>query len=118
MNQITKESLDFMNEAREVFEKNLDLTTYRDDNEEFIALRSGLFDDCMMIYELGSQVGNFVNQLPKQHKVSVEYDELETLKKDKKKVDIARHMFKFIFSNSDDINVRSYCSSALIELNK
>lgn len=84
MNQISKEALQFLDEAKEAFEKNEDLTTYRNEVENFIALRSGMFDDCIMIYELGSAVGNFVQQLPRQHKILVNYDELEQLRKDKK----------------------------------
>lgn len=86
MNQITKEVLIFLEEAREAFQDNTKLTTYRDVNEEFIALRTGMFDDCIKIFELGDPVGNFVQQLPRQHKVLVDYDELTRLQDNEKKL--------------------------------
>lgn len=81
MNQISKEALEFLNEAKEGFSKNSDLTTYRNEEETFIALRTGMFDECIMVYELGCPVGNFIQQLDRQHKVLVDYDEVEKVKK-------------------------------------
>jgi hypothetical protein len=119
MNQITKESLEFMQEAKEAFENNTDLTTYRDDKEEFIALRSGMFDDCIMIYELGSQVGNFVQQLPRQHKVTLDYDEHERLKKTEKAVNLSASILRKIADLTDnDSDIHYYCLNTLEELHK
>jgi hypothetical protein len=87
MNQISKEAMDFLNEAREGFSKNSDLTTYRCEEESFIALRGGFSDDCIMVYELGNPVGNFTQQLDKRHKILVDYDEFEKYKKAIKLID-------------------------------
>ncbi|WP_137743373.1 hypothetical protein [Robertmurraya siralis] len=84
MNQISKEALDFLQEAKESFEKNPDFTTYRNKKGSFIALRTGMSDDCIMIYELGFAVGNFTQQLPRRNMKLIDYDEYEQLKKDKK----------------------------------
>jgi hypothetical protein len=81
MNQISKEALDFLNEARKAFSKNSNLTTYRCEKESFIALRGGFRDDCIMVYELGNPVGNFTQQLDKQHKVLVDHDEIDKVRK-------------------------------------
>lgn len=81
MNQITNEALEFLKEAKEQFISNQEYSTYRNQEDGFIALRTGMFDDCIMIYELGSPVGNFTQQLPRQHKVLIDYDEFEKHKK-------------------------------------
>lgn len=86
MNQITPEALEFVEEAKARFTENDDLSTYRNEKSSFIALRSGFRDDCMMVYELGNEVGNFVQQLPTQHKVLVDYDDISTLNELKTKV--------------------------------
>ena len=86
MNQITKEALDFVMEAKERFTQDEELTTYRNEEANFIALRSGFREDCMMIYELGNAVGNFVEQLPKQHKVLIDYDEIYKFKEIKERL--------------------------------
>ena len=86
MNQITKEALDFVMEAKERFTKDTELTTYRNEEASFIALRSGFRDDCMMVYELGNAVGNFVQQLPQQHKVLVDYDEIYKFEQTKERL--------------------------------
>jgi hypothetical protein len=80
MNQITKEALEFLNEAKKQLSENSEWTTYRDENENFIALRTGLFEDSIFVYELGNPVGNFVEQLPRQQKVVIDYDQLEQYK--------------------------------------
>lgn len=86
MNMITKEALDFLNEAKEQLSKNPDFTTYRDEKENFIALRTGFREDCIAVYELGNPVGNFAEQLPRQHKVVIDYEQLEKYKKLQEKV--------------------------------
>jgi hypothetical protein len=63
MNQISKDALKFLEEARQAFQENENWATYRDDNEEFIALRTGLFEDCITIYELGSPVGELYSAI-------------------------------------------------------
>ena len=86
MNQITKEALDFVMEAKERFTQDEELTTYRNEEASYIALRGGFREDCMMIYELGNVVGNFVGQLPTQHKVLIDYDDISILKELQQKV--------------------------------
>jgi hypothetical protein len=75
MNIITKEALEFANEAKTRFEVNPELATYLDKDAGYVALRGGMFDDSMLIYELGNAVGNFVGQLPKQDKVLVDKED-------------------------------------------
>lgn len=84
MNQISKEALEFVEEAKARFIGDSELTTYRNKDAEFIALRGGFREDCMTVYELGNPVGNFVEQLPSQHKVLVDYEDYEKLKDYKK----------------------------------
>lgn len=60
---ITSRHLDFVNEAKEAFESNAKLHTYRDEEETLIALRYGEDRDCVLVYELGECVGNFVQQI-------------------------------------------------------
>ncbi|MEW5569701.1 hypothetical protein [Rossellomorea marisflavi] len=88
MNQISKEALDFLEEAKEEFSKNSNLTTYRSKEESFIALRVGFRDDCIKIYELGSPIGNFTQQLDKQHKVLVDYEEVDKVRKMKEMIEV------------------------------
>ena len=60
------------------------MTTYRNEKEEFIALRGGFLDRSMTVYELGKSVGYFIEQLPSQHKELVDYEDYEKLKEYKK----------------------------------
>jgi hypothetical protein len=54
---ITKEVMEFVEKAKEEFENNPELETYRGDG--YIALRYGLNRDCILVYELGNEVGLF-----------------------------------------------------------
>lgn len=63
MSDITKGHLAFMEEAKEEFERNPFQETYRDELGSYIALRIGMDRDCIMVYELGEYVTNFVQQL-------------------------------------------------------
>lgn len=85
MNQIRPEALKFLEEAKQSFESNKEYFTYIDKENQYIALRSGFREDCIVIYELSSEVGNFVEQLTPSHTVVVDYDELDELKKIKEK---------------------------------
>lgn len=60
--QITKRHLSFVQEAREAFENNPDWYTYRDAHDSLIALRYGADRDCVLVYELGEEIANFVQQ--------------------------------------------------------
>lgn len=80
MNQIPPEALNFLEEAKRGF-NNIETVTYIDKNKEFIALRTGFREDCLSVYELGNEIGNFTDQLPKQHTVIIDYDELDRYKK-------------------------------------
>lgn len=111
MNQISNEALEFLNEAKESFIKNDMMVTYTDKKKGFIALRTGFRDDCIMIYELGNEVGNFTQQLPSQHKVLVDYDELEVYKKLKNKI-LPKHIEDISEMISNDENGKN------IEYNK
>lgn len=63
MSHITKEHLAFMKEAKKSFENNPFQETYRDEHDNYIALRMGMDRDCIMVYELGEYVTNFTQQL-------------------------------------------------------
>lgn len=65
MTQIYKEHLDFLVEAKQEFESNERLETYRNASESLIALRYGMDRDCIQIYKLGEEVGFFANIMPK-----------------------------------------------------
>jgi tetratricopeptide (TPR) repeat protein len=101
MNQISKEALDFLNEAREQFKQNTDYTTYRNREDGFIALRTGMFDDCIEIYELGSPIGNFTQQLPRQHKVLIDYDKLKVYEKLQEKVELQIDKVEELVNNEE-----------------
>jgi hypothetical protein len=61
---ITSTHLDFLDEAREAFMKNEILETYWDkDTFDLIALRFGMDRDCVLVYELGEEIANFVQQM-------------------------------------------------------
>lgn len=63
MTQITKQHLDFVQEAKEVFEAAPLLETYRNDDDTLIALRMGMDRDCVEVWELGNKIANFVQQM-------------------------------------------------------
>ena len=72
MAQITRNCMEFVEKAARAFQEKYESSTYREDG--FIALRSGLMDDCMLVYELGDEIGNFVQMFPRpvgQEKVKV-----------------------------------------------
>lgn len=61
---ITKHHLKFVQEAKEAFENNNLLETYwNKDDFDFIALRFGMDRDCVLVYELGDEIANFVQQM-------------------------------------------------------
>lgn len=117
MNQISKEALEFLNQAREEFSKNTDYTTYRNQEDGFIALRTGFGEDCIMVYELGSPVGNFTQQLPRQHKVLIDYDELESFKKVRKKVELQIDKVEELVNNKEVNKYYDYNNGYLKALN-
>ncbi|MGD7046996.1 hypothetical protein FZC83_02025 [Rossellomorea marisflavi] len=103
MNQISKEALEFLDEAIKGFNLNSNLTTYRSEDESFIALRCGFREDCIAIYELGSPVGNFTQQLVGQHKVLVDYEEVDKVRKMKEMILMQTDkVSKMINSNIDE----------------
>lgn len=63
--QITREHLNFMEEAKTAFEENYRLETYRNENDTLIALRYGMDRDCIQIYKLDGEVGFFANIMNK-----------------------------------------------------
>ncbi len=65
MTQIYREHLDFIEEAREAFEKNERLETYRNADDTLIGLRYGVDRDCIQVYSLGEEVGFFANIMRK-----------------------------------------------------
>lgn len=64
MTQITKEHLEFVQEAKGAFSKSSVLETYfSKDDYDLIALRFGVDRDCVMVYELGFDIANFTEQM-------------------------------------------------------
>lgn len=61
--QITKQHLAFVQEAKEVFEDNPLRETCRSDDDSLIALRMGMDRDCVEVWELGENIANFVQQM-------------------------------------------------------
>ncbi|WP_342515436.1 hypothetical protein [Sutcliffiella sp. FSL R7-0096] len=65
--QITNQHLLFVEKAKNAFQNNLLLETYRDHpTSEMIALRMGADRDCVHVFELGDEVANFVQQMDPQ----------------------------------------------------
>lgn len=62
-NQITKQHLEFVREAKDSFERVLNAETYTNTDETLIALRMGIDRDCVLVYELGDCIANFVQQM-------------------------------------------------------
>ena len=56
---IKRGTIEFVDQAKEVFKRDYNLSTYRDEDEGYIALRVGMFDDCIKVFELGDEVGLF-----------------------------------------------------------
>ncbi|MFD1335774.1 hypothetical protein ACFQ4N_09460 [Oceanobacillus iheyensis] len=63
MTQISKEHLEFVEEAKKEFNSNPLLETYRNGDDSLIALRMGKDRDCVMVYKLNGCVANFIQQL-------------------------------------------------------
>lgn len=65
--QIEQKHLDFLEDARSYFQSDTGAYTYRngmtESTDTLIALRYGLDRDCILIYELGECVANFVQQM-------------------------------------------------------
>jgi len=61
--QINQRHLDFLQESREHFSKEITCHTYN--NGEFIALRRGLDRDCVQIFILGEEIGFFAQMMDK-----------------------------------------------------
>lgn len=72
--QINKGHLAFVEEAKQAFQSNDRLETYRNEIGEYIALRYGRDRDCIMVYELGQPIANFVQQCEKRPAVRNELD--------------------------------------------
>jgi hypothetical protein len=74
--QITNTHLAFVEEAKEAFEQFPLYETYMNAEGSFIALRFGADRDCVMVYELGEPIANFVQQMdpcPQPRKVVREF---------------------------------------------
>lgn len=64
MAQINNEHLEFLEEAKQAFINDPILETYRNGDDEYIALRVGLGRDCLLVFEIGEEIANFVQQIP------------------------------------------------------
>jgi hypothetical protein len=61
--QITPNHLEFLELAKNAFQENSIWETYRNPHYPYIALRMGMDRDCVLVYELGDFVTNFVQQM-------------------------------------------------------
>lgn len=68
MGQIKKDVIDFVEQAKEVFIKDNKIATFS--NDDYIGLRTGLLDDCINVYELGVNIGNFVQWIPREKEIT------------------------------------------------
>jgi hypothetical protein len=66
MKQITLKHLAFVEEAKRIFEDSPRRETHWNKEQDLIALRFGEDRDCVVVYELGEFVGNFVQQVDKR----------------------------------------------------
>ncbi|MGO4181842.1 hypothetical protein AB4Z17_11720 [Paenibacillus sp. TAF43_2] len=66
--QITKQHLEFLEEAKIAFLVNVRWDTYFNDHSGLIALRFGPDRDCIRIYELGDEVGFFAQMIDQKSK--------------------------------------------------
>lgn len=62
MKEIFTTHLEFVQEAKQAFDADPTLYTWRNDPETLIALRYGADRDCILVYELGPCIANFVEQ--------------------------------------------------------
>ncbi|MBU8770289.1 hypothetical protein [Cytobacillus oceanisediminis] len=62
---IYQSDLDFLNEAKQIFQENPRMETYRNDEETHIALRYGMDRDGIVIYKLDGKVGHFAEVMDK-----------------------------------------------------
>lgn len=119
MNQISNEALLFLEEAKQSFTENPKWSTVKDNG--FIGLRGGLREDCISVYELGNEVGQFTAVLPRQHLTFVEYDELEkfnVIKENIIKTAKTRMYMTTGDTNYYDLGYTSALEAVLRELNK
>lgn len=64
MPQITKNHLAFVDHAKRAFENNSVYETFRHPQYgDLLALRMGEDRDCVLVYELGDEIANFVQQM-------------------------------------------------------
>ncbi|CAM3364969.1 hypothetical protein PALU110988_18765 [Paenibacillus lupini] len=61
--QITKRHLIFLEEAKRAFIENPHYETYRNEENNLIALRRGEDRDCIEIYKLSGRVGFFAQMM-------------------------------------------------------
>lgn len=60
---ITQEHLKFLDEAKQVFENDIALTTYTNEDLDLIALRRGADRDCVQVLLINHEVAFFTEQL-------------------------------------------------------
>ena len=91
MEQISRWDLDFFEEAKKGFLCNPAYETYRSKDDDYIALRTGMDEDCIMIYKLGQPVANFTQTLPKRTNKYKKWNELKTYLQELIEVNDGRH---------------------------
>lgn len=102
LNNITVEALEFLEEAKKAFESNYKMITYRNKNDEFIALRNGFNETIIDVYEISQPVGRFTDQLPSQYTETVLTDELDKLKETAKSVEKLKRVLDYNYEKYKD----------------
>jgi hypothetical protein len=65
---MNKSDFEFANVAKEYFENNPMFYTYASEQLGKIALRTGMFEDCIRVYELGDEIALFEQWLTREEK--------------------------------------------------
>jgi len=69
---MNRETLKFVEGAKDFFNKSKKHFTYRDKDDEYIALRYGLDGDCIKVYQLGKELELFEQWCDKSNFISVD----------------------------------------------
>lgn len=77
MQEISKRDLEFLEESKKQFLSNPAYETFRSKNDEYIALRMGIDEDCIMIYRIDQPVANFAQVLPRRTNKHKKWNELK-----------------------------------------
>lgn len=81
---IKPETIEFLNRAKKFFDQSLDHVSFRDEDVGLIALRYGLDDNCILLFELGNEIAFFEDWMDRtttEEKIKHHEEKIEKLKK-------------------------------------